>query len=107
MQIVSDEVNLHEMSKPVYWENKKNIAKCCLLKILPRVLSVKVYMVMKISHKSRKIFSENQILQGMQSLKVNQNGLIFNKNSQIDEFFPDNQILQDMQLLKVSQNSPK
>ena len=23
--------NLHEMSKPDFWENKKNILKCCLL----------------------------------------------------------------------------
>ena len=31
--------NLHEMSKPVFW--KKNISVCSLLKILPRVLSIK------------------------------------------------------------------
>ena len=34
MQIVS---NLHEMSNPVFWEKYE---KCCLLKSLPRVLSV-------------------------------------------------------------------
>ena len=37
MQIVSIGDNLHKMSKPVFWENKKNILICCLLKILPRV----------------------------------------------------------------------
>ena len=30
--------NLHEMSKPVFSENKKNISICLLLKILTRVL---------------------------------------------------------------------
>ena len=39
MQIVSIGDNLHGMSNPVYGKNKKNISKC-LLKILPRVLSV-------------------------------------------------------------------
>ena len=34
--------NLHEMLNPVFWENYKNISKCCLLKSLPKVLSVKV-----------------------------------------------------------------
>ena len=34
--------NLHEMSKPVFWKKeKKNISVCRLLKILPRMLSVK------------------------------------------------------------------
>ena len=35
--------DLHEMSNPVFWEKleKKNISKCRLLKILPRMLSVK------------------------------------------------------------------
>ena len=33
--------NVHEVSKPIFWKNKKNIWKCCLLKSLPRVLSVK------------------------------------------------------------------
>ena len=35
---------MHEMCNPVFWENKKNpaISKCYLLKILPRVLSLKV-----------------------------------------------------------------
>ena len=32
--------NLPEMSNPIFWENKKNISKCHLLKILVRVLSV-------------------------------------------------------------------
>ena len=41
MQIVSLGDNLHEMSYPVFWENKKNISKYRLLKILPRVLSVR------------------------------------------------------------------
>ena len=41
MQIVSNGDNLHEMSKLVFWEKKKNISICCLLKILPRVLSIK------------------------------------------------------------------
>ena len=41
MQIVSIGDNLQEMSKPDFWEkNKKNITKCCLLKILSRILSV-------------------------------------------------------------------
>ena len=39
MQTVSIGDSLHEMSNPVYGENKKNISKCCLLKILLRVLS--------------------------------------------------------------------
>ena len=30
---------LHEMSKPVFWENKKNILKCHVLTCLSRVLS--------------------------------------------------------------------
>ena len=37
MQIVSIEDNFHEMSSPVSW---KNISKCQLLKILPRMLSI-------------------------------------------------------------------
>ena len=41
MQIVSIGDNLHEMSKPVFWEKQENISKCRLLKILPRILSVK------------------------------------------------------------------
>ena len=40
IQIVSGE-KLHEMYKPIFWENKKYISKCCLLKFLPRMLSVK------------------------------------------------------------------
>ena len=30
-----------EMSKPSFWKKEENISKCCLLKFLPRVLSVK------------------------------------------------------------------
>ena len=41
-QIVSNEDNLHEMSNLISWENKKNISKCCLLKISDRVLSVSI-----------------------------------------------------------------
>ena len=34
--------NSYEMSNPVFWKKiRKNISECCLLKILPRVLSVK------------------------------------------------------------------
>ena len=40
MQIVSIGDSLHKMSNPVFWEKSENISKCCLLKILPRVLSV-------------------------------------------------------------------
>ena len=40
MQIVSD--NLHEISKPVFWKNKKNLSIRHLQEILPRVLSVLV-----------------------------------------------------------------
>ena len=41
MQIVSFGDNLHEISKPVFWEKiRKNISIYRLLKILPRVLSV-------------------------------------------------------------------
>ena len=43
MQIVSTGDNLHEMSNPVFWENKiffVLFSKYCLLKILPSVLSV-------------------------------------------------------------------
>ena len=32
---------LHEMSNPVFWENKKKISKCRLQKNLSRVLSIK------------------------------------------------------------------
>ena len=31
MQIVSIGDDLHEISNPVFWENKKNITKCRLL----------------------------------------------------------------------------
>ena len=39
MQIVCIEDNLHEMLNLFSEKNKKNISECCLLKILPRVLS--------------------------------------------------------------------
>ena len=41
MQIVTNGNNLHEMSKPFFWENKKNISKYRLLKISHRNLSIK------------------------------------------------------------------
>ena len=44
MQIVSNGDNLHEMSNPVFWEIKKNISKCRLLKFLLRVLSVNKFV---------------------------------------------------------------
>ena len=40
MQIDSIGENLHEMSKSVFWENRKNISTCHLLKILPSMLKV-------------------------------------------------------------------
>ena len=40
MQIVSSETICMKYQKLFSWKNKKNISKCCLLKILPRVLSV-------------------------------------------------------------------
>ena len=40
MQIVSLGDNLHECHILFSGKNKKNISKCCLLKVLPRVLSV-------------------------------------------------------------------
>ena len=40
MQIVSIGDNLHVMSNPVSWKNKKNILEC-LLKFLPKVLRFK------------------------------------------------------------------
>ena len=47
MQIVSIGDNLHEMSKPIFRESKKNISVRGLLKILPRVLSVKPHYAEK------------------------------------------------------------
>ena len=41
MQIVSLRDNLHETSKPVFWEYEKNISICRLLEIPPKVLGVK------------------------------------------------------------------
>ena len=41
MQIVYLGDNLHEMSKPIFWEkNLKSISNYHLLKILPRMLSI-------------------------------------------------------------------
>ena len=40
MQMVSLRDNLHEMSDPISWKNKKNVSKCCLLKFLPSMLRV-------------------------------------------------------------------
>ena len=43
MQIVSITDTLHEISNPVTWEKNKDISKCHLLTILPRVLSFKLH----------------------------------------------------------------
>ena len=64
MQIVSSGDNLHVMSKPIFYEkrrqfafisktisykkNKKNVSKCGLLNVLPRVLSIKEEYLRKI-----------------------------------------------------------
>ena len=32
---------MHEMSKPIFWQNKINISKCCLMKFLPSMLCIK------------------------------------------------------------------
>ena len=43
MQIVSSfGDNLHEMLKPVFYENKTNILKCRLLMFLPSMLNAKL-----------------------------------------------------------------
>ena len=42
MQIVSVGDNLHEMLKPVFYENKTNILKCRLLMFLPSMLNAKL-----------------------------------------------------------------
>ena len=34
--------NLHEVQIMFSWKNEKNISKCCLLKIVPNVLIIKV-----------------------------------------------------------------
>ena len=47
--------NLHEMSKPVSGNNKKNIFKCRLLKILPSMLSVNSVLEKYRSFLSRRI----------------------------------------------------
>ena len=49
--------NLHEMQILFSWKNEKNISKCCLLKIVPRVLSVKV-CTNKIAHESGKTYNK-------------------------------------------------
>ena len=52
MQTLSTGVNLHGMSKPVFGKkNKKSISICHLLKILPRVPSVKVIYIKKFQEK--------------------------------------------------------
>ena len=43
MQIVSLGDNLHEMSKPVFWEKMKNVSKHHLLKVLQFTLHYTVY----------------------------------------------------------------
>ena len=54
MQIVSTADNLRQISDPVYLgKNMKNISKCCLLKILPRVLSVNAHKVVHIVYMNR------------------------------------------------------
>ena len=35
---------MHEISKSVVWENFENISKCCLLKFLSNMLSVKLLL---------------------------------------------------------------
>ena len=41
MQIVSPGDNMHQVSDPILKENKQNISKCCLLKFLPSMQSIK------------------------------------------------------------------
>ena len=41
---MSSEDNLHEMSKPIFRENKKDILKCHLLKVLTSLLSIKIFL---------------------------------------------------------------
>ena len=45
MQIVSNRDNEHEMSNVVFWENKIKYFDSRLLKILPRVLSIKIDII--------------------------------------------------------------
>ena len=40
MQIVSNGDNLHEMSNPVFWENKKNITNMSSVELAQRVVKV-------------------------------------------------------------------
>ena len=42
MPIVSNEDNLHEMSNPVFWENKKNVMNMSSAESLLRVLCIKM-----------------------------------------------------------------
>ena len=40
---------MHEISKPDFWEKKrKNISICHLQKIIPRMLSIKVYQTLNL-----------------------------------------------------------
>ena len=59
MQIVSAGVNLHEMSKPVSRENKKNTSICRLLKILPRVLSTTLISLQQYFKQTHNVFTLN------------------------------------------------
>ena len=43
MQIVSIEEHLHELSKPVSWENKKNIINISSAELAQRVVKVKQF----------------------------------------------------------------
>ena len=45
MQIVFLGDEFHEVSNPIFFENKQNISKCRLLKFLPSMQSVKVRTV--------------------------------------------------------------
>ena len=44
MKVVFEAENLHEMSKPISWKNKKNILKCRQMKILHRMLNVNQFV---------------------------------------------------------------
>ena len=46
MQIVSNRDNLHEMSNPDLWENKKNIINLSSAKYSQRVVKVKETMLL-------------------------------------------------------------
>ena len=53
MQIVSIGHNLHEMSNPV---SRKNVSVCRLLKILPRMLSIKKQVSSRKMHETPTYF---------------------------------------------------